>query len=219
MRVVYNLRRNVTWQDGAPFTAHDLVFSRMFLNDPGLPVVRSESAKNIEAVDALDDFTAAFTFNRPHSLGNILGPREFWPQPRHLLAEAYDRYTATGNADEVVNLPYWTTAYINLGPFRVTAWDPGEGLTLQAYDGYFLGRPKLDTIYVRAFADENTLFANMLAGAVDIYPDPALHADLAFQLKDRWEQSGDGKVHVVIGTTSFLSPQWRPAVQREPTNL
>ncbi len=219
MRVTYHLRRNVTWQDGAPFTAHDLVFSHAFLNDLGLPVARSESARVIERVEATDDWTAVFLFSRPHFLGNQLGPREFWPQPRHLLAEAYDRYLATGNADEVVNLPYWTSGYVHLGPFRVVTFDPGDGVTLQAHEGYFLGRPKLDTIHVRAFRDENTLFANLLAGSVDMFPDPSIHAELGIQLKEQWEATGQGTIHTLLGTTSFLSPQWRPGVQREPANL
>jgi peptide/nickel transport system substrate-binding protein len=126
---------------------------------------------------------------------------------------------ASGNSDEVVGLPYWTSEYVHLGPFRVTAFDPGEGVTLQAYEGYFLGRPKLDTVYVRAFRDENTLYANLLAGAIDLFPDPALHAEHADQLREQWEQSGQGVVHVLLGTTSFLALQWRPGVQREPANL
>src|SRR5262249_55768823 len=80
MRVTYHLRKDITWQDGAPFTARDLVFSRMFLNDPGLPIVRSDSARIMEAVEAVDDWTAAITFSRSHFIGNLLGPREFWPQ-------------------------------------------------------------------------------------------------------------------------------------------
>lgn len=219
MRVVYMLRRNVTWQDGVPFTAEDLVFSHTFLTDPGLPVARSETARLVEAVEAPDAWTAAFIFSRPHFLASVLGPREFWPQPRHLLAEAYERYRTTGNSDEVVNLPYWTAGYVHVGPFRVTAFDPGEGVSFQAHEGYFLGRPKLDVVHVRAFRDENTLFANLLAGAVDLFPDPALHAELAEELREEWERTGKGTVHVLLGTTSFLAPQWRPGVQREPTNL
>lgn len=219
MRVVYSLRRSATWQDGAPFTAHDLVFTRTFLRDQGLPVVLRESARQIETIEVIDDWTAAFVFARPYFLGGILGPRDFWPHPRHLLAEPYERYVATGNIDELLSLPYWTSAYVNSGPFRVTAFDPGEGVTFQAYEGYFLGRPKVDTIYVRPFRDENTLFANILAGSVDLFPEPALHAELAAQLREQWESTGQGTIRTLPGTTSFLASQFRPGVQSEPANL
>jgi peptide/nickel transport system substrate-binding protein len=219
MRVVYELRRDVTWQDGAPFTAHDLVFSQTFLNDSGMPVARSETARLVQSVEAVDDWTAAFTFSRPHITGNTLGVREFWPQPRHILGEAFDRYRASGSSDEVVNLAYWTSEFVNLGPFRVTGFDPGESITFQAYDGYFLGRPKVDTVHVRSFRDENTLMASLLAGAIDLFPDPALHAEHAEELREQWSHTGRGTVHVLLGTTSILAPQWRPGVQREPANL
>ncbi len=122
----------MTWQDGVPFTAQDLVFSYRFLSDLGLPVTLRDTVQYIGGVDAPDDWTAVLLFTRPYYLGSVLGLREFWPQPRHLLQEAYDRYVATGNSDEVVHLPYWTSGYVNLGPFRVTDFDPGEGVTYQA---------------------------------------------------------------------------------------
>jgi ABC-type transport system substrate-binding protein len=37
MRVTYTLRTDVTWQDGAPFTAQDLVFTHTFNADSTLP--------------------------------------------------------------------------------------------------------------------------------------------------------------------------------------
>ena len=37
-----------------------------------------------------------------------------------------------------------------------------------------LGKPRIATIRVRIFSDENTLFSNLVAGAVDLSPDLAL---------------------------------------------
>lgn len=219
MRVVYQLRRDLTWQDGASFTAHDLAFSHAFLVDPGLPVTLRDTVQYIDAVEAVDDYTAAFFFRRPYHLGNALGVREFWPHPRHLLEDAYRRYTATGKSDEVVHLPYWTSEYVHLGPFRLVSFDPGEGSVYEAYPGYFLGRPKVDMVRVRSFADQNTLYANLLAGTVDLLSDTGLNTELGWELKERWESTGQGTVHVRAGATYFLSPQWRPGVQREPANL
>jgi peptide/nickel transport system substrate-binding protein len=219
MRVVYSLRHDVTWQDGAPFTAHDVAFSHTFLVDQGLPVTLRDTVQYVDAVEAVDDYTAAFLFRRPYYLGNALGVREFWPQPRHLLQDAYRRATATANADEVMHLAYWTSEYVNLGPFRLVSFDPGEGSVYEAYAGYFLGRPRLDTVRVRSFSDQNTLYANLLAGTVDLLADTGLNTELGAQLKERWESSGQGTVHVRAGATYFLSPQWRPGVQREPANL
>ncbi|HZT09163.1 MAG TPA: ABC transporter substrate-binding protein [Chloroflexota bacterium] len=219
MRVTYHLRPGITWQDGAPFTAGDLVFSGKVLTDRGLPNNYAYAAKLIDAFDAPDDLTFNLTFKRPYINGAALGFTQFWPQPEHLLGDAYQRYLQTQDADEFSELPYWTTAYVHLGPFRLTSYEAGQQLDFEAYDGYFLGRPKLDVIHVRFFADENALFTNLLAGSVDIMVSQAISTQLGFQLKDRWDSSGEGTVYTVLTGTRFLVPQFRPSVQTEPANL
>lgn len=215
MRVVFNLRRGITWQDGAPFTADDLLFSYKLNSDRGVPSAQRDSITFMQAVEAPDQHTFVIYYKSVYFLGGMLGLREFWPHPQHILGDPHARYLATGDSDELVNLRYWTTDYVHLGPFRLTSFDPGEGTVYHAYDGYFLGRPKVDVIRVRSFPDPNGLFSNLLAGAVDISADSALSTELGFQLKDRWEGNGEGTVYVLQGFTRFVAPQWRPAVQME----
>ena len=218
MRVTYRLRREVTWQDGTRFTAQDLVFTHRLYSDPAIPVT-GETVARISSVEAPDDYTAVFLFKEPYYEAGALGLREFWPAPRHLLSDAYDRYLATGDPGEVVRLPYWTTQYVHLGPFRLTFFETGQGASFEAYDGYFLGRPKVDAIHVRTFGDANVLFASALAGAIDVVADAALPTELGVQLKQQWEGRGEGTVYARAGVPRFLVPQFRPAVQKEPANL
>ena len=219
MRVTYHLRNDVTWQDGVPFTAQDLVFSYQLNSDPGIPSIQRDAINQMDSAEAPDDYTFVITFKSPYYIGGTLGIRPFWPHPKHLVGPAFESYQVSKNADDVINLPYWSSEYVHLGPFRVTSFDPGEGLVLQAYDRYFLGRPKVDTVRLRSFNDQNTLFSNLLAGSVDIFPDIALSAELGYQLKGIWEGNGQGTVHARQGITWFLAPQWRPSVQTEPANL
>jgi peptide/nickel transport system substrate-binding protein len=219
MRVVYQLRQGITWQDGAPFSAQDLTFSYRLNSDAGIPSGQRDTINQMESVEAPDDGTFIIYFKGPYYLGGSLGMRPFWPQPRHLLGEAYERYLTTRNPDEVVNLPYWSADYVHLGPFRLTSFDPAEGMVFEAYDRYFLGRPRVDVVRVRSFADHNTLFSNLLAGSVDMIAENSLNAELGFQLKDRWESTGQGTVHLKRGNTWFLGPQFRPWVQTESANL
>jgi ABC-type transport system substrate-binding protein len=219
MRVVYALRTDATWQDGAPFTSKDLTFSYDFNSDPALPTaVRRDVMDMIDSVEAPDDATFVMYFKGPYAIGGTLGVRSFWPQPAHILGPVYERFKTEKNVDDVVNNPYWTSQYLHLGPFRLTSFDP-SALTFEAYQGYFLGRPKVDTIYLKSFTDQNTLFTNLLAGTVDIFPDLALSSELGYQIKDIWENGGGGKVNVNLGVTWFLAPQWRPSVQQEQANL
>jgi peptide/nickel transport system substrate-binding protein len=219
MRAVYHLRPGITWHDGQPFMASDLVFSYQINSDPGLPFINREAIDQINVLETPDDRTFIIVFKGPFSQADTLGLRVFWPYPRHLLQQAYERYQQTRDADEFTSQPYWTTAYVHLGPFRVAEVQPGERVTLHAYDGYFLGRPKVDTIHIRTLGDENALFSSVLAGAVDIFMDLALNPELGNQLKERWAVTGGGTVHSLFGYTRFLTPQWRPGIQKEPTIL
>jgi peptide/nickel transport system substrate-binding protein len=219
MRVRFALRKGVTWHDGAPFTAQDLTFTYALGGPGSVRPFDNRAITYIVSVEAPDDHTFIVEYKEPYYLGAALGlSGSFWPMPRHLLEGPYERYLASGNAEEVMNQPYWTSEYVHLGPFRLTRFDPGEGLTFQAYPGYFLGRPNIDTIRVRIFGDQNTLFSSLLAESVDLTVDGALRApDLGIQLKQRWESTQGGTVHLSPSSLSMLAPQMRPAVQMEPT--
>src|SRR5207237_7382371 len=99
-----------------------------------------------------------------------------------------------GDRQTFLGLPYFTTEYVNLGPFRLVDFQAGEQQVFRRMDNYFLGRPKLDTIVIRTVRDPNTLFANVKAGAVDAVGAGTLSADLFLQLRDEWAQTGEGTV-------------------------
>src|SRR5207249_1925508 len=110
------------------------------------------------------------------------------------------------------------TGYVHLGPFRLASIEP-DVLTFQAYPGYFLGKPKVDTVRVRPFNDQNTLFAGLLAGSIDMVTSQSLSTDLAEQLRSRWESAGQGRIATAPGYLRMLESQWNPTFQREPANL
>jgi peptide/nickel transport system substrate-binding protein len=215
MKTVYRLRSDVTWHDGAPFTASDLVFSFEVNSDRNLPFLSREAIQQMEAVEAPDDQTLVIYWKAPYYQADSLGLRALWPHPRHILEEPY----RTLDRQAFINLPYWTSEYIHLGPFRLTELRPGEFLSFSAYDGFFLGKPKLDRVIVRIVNDKNTLYASTLSGAVDMLMDISLNPDQGFRLKDEWEASGRGVVHIGTGATRFLSPQFDPQVQGQPAIL
>jgi peptide/nickel transport system substrate-binding protein len=219
MRTEFHLRPGITWHDGEPFTAQDLVFSHQLMGPGGIPIPQNDAVRIMDAVEAPDATTFVVTYKTPYYLGAALGPFAFWPLPRHILQPIHDRYLETHDPAEVLNAPYWTTAYVHLGAFRLARFDPGEALVFEAYDRYFLGRPKLDVIQVRLFGDINTIVANLLSGSVQLVPSTVLRNETALQLKERWDQSGDGKILVRESSLRTIVPQFRPELQAEPANL
>jgi len=217
MRVVFNLRKGVTWHDGTPFTAEDMVFAYQVVGPDGIPQFMNAAVPFMSSVEAPDPYTLVVTYKAPYFQGALLGPFMFWPLPKHLLGEAYQRFLTSKDPDDIINSTYWTSGYVHLGAFRLTQFDPGNELIFQAYDGYFLGPPRVGTIRVRIFGDDTTLFSNLIAGAVDLSPDLALRDRAGPQLKQMWGASGDGTVFTVEGALRRYDPQRRPGVMLEPT--
>lgn len=215
MKTVYQLRRDVTWQDGTPFTAADMVFAYQLNSDRDMPFLNRDAIQEMQSVEAADDYTFAIYWRGPYYQGDAVGLRALWPHPRHLLEDSYRTIDRTA----FVNLPYWTADYLHLGPFRLTSYSPSEQLVFSAYDGFFLGKPRVDRVVVRVHNDEPSLFAAVMADTIDILMDNSLSADLGLQLKDEWDRSGKGTVYLGTGTTRFISPQFDSAIQSFPPAL
>jgi peptide/nickel transport system substrate-binding protein len=209
MKTTFPLRRDVTWHDGTPFSARDLLFTFELAKDPDVPQLNVEATSLMTTVEAPDDYTLVIWWKAPYYQADSIGLRAFWPLPRHLLEQPYRSLDPLG----FTNLPYWTTEFVHLGPFRLAEFRAGSEIEFAAYDGYFLGRPKVDRLIVRVFNDEVALYSATLAGSVDILMDNSLGPDLGLDLKDAWDASGAGTVYLGTGTTRFLAPQFDPRVQ------
>ena len=124
METIYELKPNLTWHDGAPFTAEDLVFAWQVHRDPrygptvGTPGAPPDSL--MEDAAAPDPLTFVVRWRQPYPYAGLLS-EDFRPPPRHLLEPPYQQVTP----EQWDNLPYWTKAYVGLGAYRIDQWEPG----------------------------------------------------------------------------------------------
>ena len=93
--------------------------------------------------EAPDPTTFVINWKQPYYMADAIGLRAFWPMPAHLLEEDFNTLIL-GQKDAAAFLakPYWTTAYIHVGPFKLVQFTPGEDVIFDAVPDYFLGRPK-----------------------------------------------------------------------------
>lgn len=217
MQTTHRLREKVLWHDGRPMTSEDLVFTATVVRDPGLTLaVRNADYDLIARVEARDPRTVVVTWREPYFQADAAfssgGINSFPnPLPRHLLEQAYltDKATLDQNA-------FWTTAYVSAGAFRIRQWEPGSFAALEAFPDYVLGRPKLDEIEVRWFADDNTLLANILAGTIDLTPQASVSMDLGATVRDQWR---DGRIEPYVIGAFTIYPQFNhpsPTALRDP---
>jgi peptide/nickel transport system substrate-binding protein len=189
METTWQIRANAQWHDGTPFTADDLVFTMAVVKDPDLRAFHDVAYNSVEKVEASDARTVTVAWSRPFIEADTLFSRvRGQPLPKHLLERAF-----TEDKAGFLELPYWNRDFVGLGAFKVKEWVGGSYTIFAANEQYVLGRPKLDELEVRFIADQNTLVANILAGAIDVTLGRSISLDQASQIRDAWR---DGKMEL-----------------------
>jgi peptide/nickel transport system substrate-binding protein len=204
MRTTYRLRANVLWHDGRPLTAPDVVFAWRVARDPELPIASRDVAGLISSIDTPDDRTVVLNWSKPYPQANVLGEFEMSPLPRHLLEETY-------NADKEAfqRLPYWTTEFVGLGPYRLDRWELGSRWILKAFDQFYGEQPKIGTVILTFIADESATTANMMAGAID-GEIRGIDFSKVMLVKEEWEKAGHKPLVTVESVgTRVVETQYR----------
>lgn len=84
--------------------------------------------------------------------------------------------------------------WIGLGPYRLAGYVVGDHIEAVANDDYFLGRPKIDRLYIRYYPDVDIAVLAILAGDVDFVPNGMFSTPHVYTLQQRWEPTGAGTV-------------------------
>ena len=166
LTIAYRLRRNVKWQDGAPFSSADVKFSWQAVMNPQNNVVERTGFDEVRSVDTPDAYTVVFHLKRPFApfVDTVFGESDepFRVVPKHLLAKYPNLNQVPFN-----QLP------IGTGPFKVSRWIHGDRIEYVANPFYFRGTPKLRAITVFIVPDANTVESEMRAHDLDLAPDIA----------------------------------------------
>jgi peptide/nickel transport system substrate-binding protein len=162
----------------------------------------------ISGVETPDPQTVVFHWPTTSFRAGDHGPREYQVLPRHLLEEALYADPATFPSN-----PYFydSSVFVGSGPFRPIEWERGSHLVLEAFDGYYFGRPKVDRVVLRIIADSRTALATMLAGEADM-AFRGMGYNEAVVLRDEWAKNNRGSVVFQPVQYAALVGQFRPEV-------
>ncbi len=210
METTYKLRPNLTWHDGAPLTADDFVFAYRAYTQPRLTVFSTEPQDRMEEVIAPDPRTVLIRWRAPFPEADRLADN-FAPLPKHLLTAGVEAVEQNPDAAEAfMSNAYWTTEHVDAGPYRLTQWTPGTSLEGTAFDGYALGKPKINRVIVRIMTDENGVLANLLSGDVHIAMENSLYFEHFMVLKREWDNNKNGLILPSLGPPVMRPVQFRP---------
>ena len=165
------LRQGVTWSDGTPFTADDVVFSLQAALDPKVQSVVASTltvAGQPVRAAATDPHTVVFTFAGPSGPGVRLFD-SLVILPRHKLASRL----ADGSFSQAWDTRTPPSELVGLGPFVLSEYQPGQRLVLDRNPRYWRTAPDgsalpyLDRIVLEIVPDQNAELLRMQSGSTD----------------------------------------------------
>ena len=196
----FHLQEGVKFQNGADFTADDVVYTVNRMMDPKtlakntdfMDMIKGAKARyedttgaitSVEGVKAVDDLTVEITLEAPFGsfLANIATPG----------CAIYDRETTEAAGDQFGVDP---AKCIGTGPFQVTKWERGVEVDLVTNPNYFKGASKMDGIKFMIVPDEDTQRMMFETGKVDVF-----NFEYGPSQLDYFLNTGDFKDRIVSG--------------------
>lgn len=176
----FHLRQDVTWHDGEPFTADDVVFTYKTLASPdyvaaggvrtyvvqrllGFEEFSSGETDEFKGVVAVDDYTVEFHFTEPNVIA--LADAAFYIVPEHVFA---DVPVAEIPEHEASLMP---EKVIGTGPFKFTDMVEGEQYVLTKNEDYWAGAPNLDSVVWKVVSGQ-VILGQLESGEIDFVADP-----------------------------------------------
>lgn len=175
------------WHDGRPFTSADVKFTIDLAKNPKTGSVFAARLKDVAAVETPAADTAVIRLAKPNAAFlSILSQLMMLPQ--HLLG-SMDPAT-------LANSQWWSTRPVGTGPFKFVKYVPDQYVELAAFDGYRGGRPKVDHLIDRYFANPAAAVAALRAGEIQFsYVEP----------DDAKSFSGNAKFQVIRGDSYVVN--------------
>jgi peptide/nickel transport system substrate-binding protein len=153
----FRLQSGVTWHDGKPFTADDVVFNLTKLHPEVNPRLRATLA-NIASAEAKDASTVVIKLKTPFEPFILNFDATTLPMlPKHLY-EGTDLRNNPANQNPV-----------GTGPFKFGEWQRGNFIRFVKNDKYWQpGKPSLDEIVFRIIPDSNLRGVALQSGQVQM---------------------------------------------------
>ncbi len=173
--VTWKLKEGVTWSDGMPFTADDVVFTYQYITDPKTGSTSTTNYTDVQDVVAVDKTTVKVTFKAPTAAwffpfvgdaGEIF--------PKHVVSLCMD-----AKACEFNQKPTGTGAYV------VQEFRPGDSVIYKANEKFReANAPFFATVELKGGGDATTAAKAVQTGQVDYAWNLQVTPDILKQLQD-----------------------------------
>jgi peptide/nickel transport system substrate-binding protein len=155
---IYYLRQDVTFQDGTPMTADDVIFSMERIRNPETASYVGWMYANVDTIEKTDEWTITVKLKQPDALWQYVPATT----AGHVISKAYfDANAETFGKPE--------GGLLGTGPFKFVSWSTGSEIVMEKYDGYWdkaNGGPYLDRVVFKILPEATTRVAGLQTGEV-----------------------------------------------------
>jgi peptide/nickel transport system substrate-binding protein len=150
----FHLRDDAVWEDGAPVTADDAVFTIRAIVNPKIPAVFfAPNFEGLERIEKLDPKTFRVDFREPYAMRIYAFALPLLPAHR---LQGRDLVGAPENRAPLSN-----------GPYRVASWKTSESIELSRNERYAGPRGHFDRVVFRILPDSTQAFRALESGEID----------------------------------------------------
>jgi peptide/nickel transport system substrate-binding protein len=192
--VTWKIKRGVTWHDGQPLTADDLVFTWEYAKDPATAAVTTGVYKDV-TVTKVDSHTVRVTFPKPTPFwATAFVAAEGMILPKH----HFGAFSGAKSREAPANLKP-----VGTGPYKFIEFKPGDLVRGELNPNYHQPlRPHFDTIEVKGGGDATSAARAVLQTGEYDY---AWNLQVEDEVLKRMEAGGKGKAYIVpSGDIEFI---------------
>lgn len=153
LSIEFTLRKDVTFSDDTPLTAHDVMASYNAVINPDVATPYAGDYLQVKQAEVLNDYTFRVTYAKPFA--PALSSWTLAILPKHLLEKAP---LAENSLKETP---------VGSGPYMLKTWNRGKEAVLVANPNYFDGEPNITAKRLRVIPDLDTQFLELKAGNLD----------------------------------------------------
>ncbi len=165
LTITFHMRSDVSFSDGTPLTAHDVMFTYDFIMTEAIAAPRSRAfLEKLERVEALDEHEVAFTFAEPY-FNSLQLAGGMAILPRHF----YEPYL-----DEPETFNQSRGLLMGSGPYRLSdpkGWTPDQGLVELERNPRYWGpvEPPFNRVVWRVIENDSARLTTFRNGDIDAY--------------------------------------------------
>jgi peptide/nickel transport system substrate-binding protein len=150
----FTLRDGITWHNGDPFTADDVVTSVERIIDPEFASEQGSFFATIKGAKAVDDLTVNILTSGPDP---VLPSRMYWM-----------KIVPAGPSQE----PDFEENPVGTGPYTFVEWARGDHITIEKNPDYWGENPSnIETVHYNFVPEASTRLSGLLSGQYNLAPN------------------------------------------------